>query len=473
MHQLSGLDASFLAMDTDSNFGHIGSVTILETEEPFTLERLVDVTRERLHLVPAYTQKLLEVPFGIDMPYWVDDENFDLEYHLREIALPAPGNDQQLAEQAARLHSRPLDRSRPLWETYLIHGLEGGRQALYSKIHHAAIDGASGAEMLGLLLDPSPEGREIPPAVPRTPEAVPTELELFTRGLVHRALQPVRDARITEALTAAWPEITRAYSAQTDSRDLVLGKSSNDRAGLTSGSNRPPSTPFNRNVTPHRRWSFRRVLLDDLKQIRADHDVTVNDVVVAMCAGALRRWLIDRQALPEAPLVAAVPISLRTADKAGTFGNQVSNLIAPIPTHLDDPLARLQATHEAMRAAKERHAAIPASVLTDITQSNMPALMAQAARVSAELRLAEKNIPFNVTISNVPGPRVPLYVAGAKLLGIYPLSAIADGMGLNITVNGYNDGLGFGLIACRELVPDVDRLAGYLIEELDALKAIG
>ena len=471
MQQLSGLDATFLAMDTETNFGHIGSITILESEEPLTLEWLMQVTRERMHLVPMYTQRLLEVPFGIDMPYWIEDENFDIEFHLREIALPAPGNDRQLADQAARLHSLPLDRARPLWETYLIHGLEGGRQAVYSKIHHAAIDGASGAEMLGLLLDPSPEGREIPPPVPKVKEVVPTELELLTRGLIHRALQPVRDARIAEGLAAAWPDLMRLH-APAEPPALSAGSSRANQVVLDRAPGRPPSTPFNRNVTPHRKWSFRRVPLDDLKKIRAVHEVTVNDVVVAMCAGALRQWLIDHDALPDVPLVAAVPISLRSPDEAGTFGNQVSNLIAAIPTHLDDPLARLRASHESMRAAKERHAAIPASVLTDITQSSMPAVNAQAARVSAELRLAEKNIAFNVTISNVPGPRTPLYIAGAKLVGLYPLSAIADGMGLNITVNGYNDGLGFGLVACRELVPDVDNLAGYLMDELDALKAI-
>ncbi|HST80617.1 MAG TPA: wax ester/triacylglycerol synthase family O-acyltransferase [Kineosporiaceae bacterium] len=464
LQQLSGLDAAFLAMDSGSNYGHVGSVSILQGSDGLTLERLTETFGSRLHLVPLFTRRLVQVPLGIDQPYWIEDPDFDLEFHVREIALPSPGDDRQLAEQIGRLHSRPLDRARPLWEAYLIYGLEGERQALYTKVHHAAIDGASGGEALGLLMDPDPEGRTIAPAPERVVESAPSGLSLLRRSVGHLAFQPIRAARVMADLTGALPGIARAFA-------LAPAGTTMDGAVLSRTPVRPPSTPFNRNVTPHRRWSFRWVLLDDVKQVRVAHGGSVNDVVMAMCAGAVRRWLSDHEALPEGPLVAGVPISVRTEDKKGAFGNEVNMLMSLLPTNLADPFARLRAVQEAMRVAKEQHAAIPARVLSDITQFSMPALTARASRLAAQLRLAERSTPLNLVISNVPGPRNPLYFGGARMLATYPVSAIADGIGLNITVTGYGDGLGFGLVACRELVPDLDDLAGHLIDELALLKA--
>ena len=210
--------------------------------------------------------------------------------------------------------------------------------------------------------------------------------------------------------------------------------------------------------------------LSEFKQAKNAYGATVNDVVVSVCAGAVRRWLIEHEALPTGPLVAAVPVSVRTEEQKGTGGNRVSTMLAPLPTHLDDPLERLRACHVAMQAAKHQHGALPADLLADVTQFAMPALAGQAARAAARLRLVERVSPFNLIISNVPGPPVDLYYAGAKIVAYYPLSAIADGQGLNITVMSYEDGMHFGLIADRELVPDLDRLAGYLVDELDDLK---
>lgn len=233
---------------------------------------------------------------------------------------------------------------------------------------------------------------------------------------------------------------------------------------------RAPRTPFNRPVGPHRRWAFCTVPLADVKQIKNAGGATVNDVVMALCAGALRRWLVDHAALPEGPLVAAVPVSVRTEAEKGKGGNRVSTMTAPLPTHLAEPADRLVHCHEAMRAAKEQHGALPADLLSDVTEFAMPALAGQAARMAARLRLVEWLSPFNLIISNVPGPNLPLYYAGARLLSYYPLSAIADGQGLNMTVMSYEDGMHFGLVADRDLVPDLDRLAGYLVDELDDLK---
>jgi WS/DGAT/MGAT family acyltransferase len=474
MRQLTGLDAAFLAMETRTVFGHVGSICVVDpstSPEPFTYERFVRVIESRLPLVPPFRCRLVEVPLGLDQPYWLEDPDFDIEFHVRELALPAPGDDRQLAEQAARLHARPLDRSRPLWEIYLIWGLASGRVAIYSKVHHAAIDGVSGNDVLSAVLDLSPHGRapeDLPPAGAAPAERPPSGLELLARSAVSLAGHPVRAVRLGASLLRSAPAlVTSPMRPRLPLLDRLIRP--NGAAVLSQPALRAPQLPFNRPITQHRRWAFRPLSLDAVKQIKNAAGCTVNDVVMALCTGALRRWLIDHDALPAGPLVVAVPVSVRTAEQQGTHGNQVSTMLAVLPTHLDDPAERLRVVSEAMRAAKEQHQALPATLLADVTQFAMPALAGQAARLSARLRLLERVNPFNLIISNVPGPNVPLYLAGAKLLAYYPLSAISDGQGLNITVMGYRNQLFFGLIACRELVPDVDRLAGYLIDEAAVL----
>ncbi len=467
MQQLSGLDASFLALESSTMFGHVGTVCVLETgSDPLTLERLTRAVFERLPLVPPFRRRLVEVPLGLDQPYWIEDPDFDVEFHVRELALPRPGNDRQLAEQAARLHARPLDRRRPLWELYLITGLEDERVAIYVKVHHAAIDGVSGNELLAALLDLSPEGRELP-VVEWSGEAPPSNTSLLARSAVSWARQPLRAGRLAYDLAAAVPAVWRSPG-----RPRLPLIDREPQAVLGRPPLRAPKTPFNAPITAHRRFAFCALPLDDVKAVKNATGVTVNDVVMALSTGALRRWLQAHHALPAAPLVAAVPISVRSAADDGHMGNRISGLIAALPTHLPDPLDRLRAVHEAMRAAKEQHGALPADLLSDVTQFAVPRLAAQAARLNERLRLLERANPFNLFISNVPGPAVELYFAGAKLVAYYPLSAIADGQGLNITVISYRDRMFFGLVACRELVPDVDLIAGYLRDELDRLLAL-
>ena len=462
MQQLSGLDASFLALETPGVYGHVGSVCILDAAaapEPVTLEKLTRLLESRLHLVPMFRRRLAKVPFGFDQPYWIEDPDFDIEFHVREIALPAPGDDKQLAEQAARLHSRQLDRSRPLWELYLISGLSGGRAAIYSKVHHAAIDGVGSNDILAALLDLTPEGRELAASPPWAGDRVPGPVGLLTRSVVSLYGHPVRALKMSTQLVTSLPAMDRLWRR---SQNAVLNPSSL----------RAPATPFNKRITPHRRWAFCTLSLADVKKVKNAQGCTVNDVVMALCAGALRRWLLDHDALPDSPLVAAVPVSVRSETDRGAGGNRVSTMIAPIPTHIADPAERLALVHQAMRAAKEQHGALPAELLADAAQFAMPALAGQAARLNARLRLLEWLSPFNLFISNVPGPNIALYYAGARLLAYYPLSAIAHGQGLNMTVMSYENGLHFGLIACRELVPDLDVLAHYLVDELDALLAL-
>jgi diacylglycerol O-acyltransferase len=473
MQQLSGLDAAFLAMETPATYGHVGSVCILDpttAEHPLTLASMTELVESRLHLIPPFRRRLVEVPLGLDQPYWIEDPDFDIEYHVRELALPAPGDDQQLAEQAARLHARHLDRRRPLWELYLIHGLEGGRTAIYTKVHHSAIDGVSGNDILAALLDLSPDGRPTDDVPEWRCDDEPSAWGMLARSAVSLAGHPMRAARLTVSLGRSLPNIAGiAPRPALPIIDRLFPRGNS--AVLSSPGLRAPATPFNKPIGPHRRWAFRSLPFADLKAVKTAGGATVNDVVMALCAGALRRWLIDHDALPDGPLVAAVPVSVRTEEQKGTGGNRVSSIIAAIPTNLADPAERLQASHEAMRAAKETHGALPADLLADVTQFAMPALAGQAARLSARLRLLERINLFNLIISNVPGPNVPLYYAGYRLLSYYPLSAITDGQGLNITVMSYGGQLHLGLIADRDLVPDLDALAGYMVDELAALTA--
>lgn len=472
MQQLTGLDAAFLALDSSTAYGHVGSVSVLEqpeSGEALTLDRLTDLVASRLHLIPPFRHRLVEVPFGLDQPYWIEDPEFDIEFHVRELALSAPGDDRQLAVQSARLHARPLDRRRPLWETYLIHGLQGGRQAIYMKVHHAAIDGVSGNDLLAVLMDTSPGRRDVEESPEWHPDARPGTTQLLARSVLSLAANPVRATRLSVAIVRSLPAIagssTRPWIPLIDR--FVLRR--NRGVLLPVPRLLAPTTPFNKNIGPHRRWAFGSLPLSQVKAIKAAARVTVNDVVMALCAGALRSWLKKHDALPERALVVAVPVSIRTEEQRGTHGNRVSLIIAPLPTHLADPIQRLQAAHEAMRAAKEQHGALPAEVLTDIAQFSMPALANQANRLATRLRLMERVPPFNLVISNVPGPAADLYMCGAQLDGVYPLSAIADGQGLNLTVLGSNGKLNFGALADRDLVPDVDVIIDALKDELAAL----
>jgi diacylglycerol O-acyltransferase len=472
MQQLTGLDAAFLAMETPAMYGHVGSICILDPStaaSPLTLAHVTELIESRLHLIPPFRRRLVTVPLGLDQPYWIEDPDFDIEYHVRELALPAPGDDQQLAEQAARLHARHLDRRRPLWELYLIHGLSDNRIAIYTKVHHAAIDGVSGNDILAAVLDITPEGRPPEDVPERVVESEPSALSMIARSAWSLAGNPIRGARLTYSLARTLPTLAASPARpRLPVIDRLLGRDANVVLNNSPGL-RAPATPFNKPIGPHRRWSFRTVPFEDVRAVKNASGTTVNDVVMALCAGALRRYLLDHDALPDVPLISAVPVSVRTEEQKGTGGNRVSTMMAALPTNLEDPSERLQAAHEAMRAAKEQHGAMPADLLADVTQFAMPALAGQAARLSARLRLLERINPFNLIISNVPGPNVPLYYAGAKLLTYYPLSAIAEGQGLNITVMSYGGGLHFGLIADRDLVPDLDVMAGYLVDELKVL----
>jgi len=469
MQQLSGLDASFLALETASTTGHVGGLSVLDPSTapaPLTLARLTEIMTERVPLVPVLRRKLLNVPFGLDQPYWIDDADFDIEYHVRELALPRPGSDAQLTEQVSRLHARPLDRSRPLWELYLITGLARKRAAVYTKIHHAAIDGASGAELLTVLFDLVPEGRELPPAGPFRPAAAPAPPVLAAKAAARLAWRPVQTVRVTNELIRVLPTLAPAVNTLVGG---MLGLNRGDGTVIATRPGRAPATPFNRPITPHRRFAVRSVSLDTVKAVKNAFGVSVNDVVMAMCAGALRRWLADHSALPEAPLIAMIPVSVRDPASKTAMGNKVSAMLAMLPTNVDEPAERVTIVHAATQVAKAQQAVIPQGLVDQVSDFAPPALTARAARVVFATGLLHRLPPFNLCISNVPGPNVPVYLCGARLLAHYPLSVITDGQGLNITLVGYLGRLHFGLVSCRELVPDIDVLAGYLADELATL----
>ena len=393
---------------------------------------------------------------------------------MRELALAPPPTDDKLGEQVARIFSRPLDRSRPLWELYLIHGLRDGLVAVMTKIHHSVIDGMSGAEIMGVLLDLAPEGRNAPPEAEIHSDREPGELEMLMRGLLGAPRYVERVARALPstlpnigdvAVLAQIPGVPTLGRASAQIARVIRGREQRvlERSDLT-----PPRTSFNSHVSPHRRFAFGQLPLDAVKAVKNEYGCTVNDVVLSLCAGAVRRWLIEHDELPDDPLVAQVPVSVRSEKQMGTFGNRIGMLSAPLFTNEADPVARLQLTHDAMLVAKERHRAMPAELLQDATQFIPPAVFSRAARITFSLAAARKPI-WNLVVSNVPGPQFPLYMAGARLVANYPVSVITDGMGLNVTVMSYCGHLDFGIVADREQMRDVWQLIGWLEDSLREL----
>lgn len=485
MQQLSGLDTQFLALETDTVFGHVAGLAVLDPstrpDGRLTLDDLKAVIAERLHLLPPLTKRLVKVPFALDRPYWVQDPHFDLGYHVRELALPPPGSHDQLAEQVARLHALRLDRSRPLWELYLIQGLPEGHVGIYTKLHHAAVDGLSGAEIMSILYDTSPEGPvlDAAPAAPEPAAPPPGDLELLARGLVKLPLNPIGNlaalGRVLPHIDVVpsllgLPGARRISRAVATARDVALNGPT--EALVERPRIRAPRVPFSGRITPHRRFSFFSLSLAEVKQVKSAFGVTVNDVVVTLISGAVREWLVRHDALPDRPVVAMVPVSVRTQEEKGTFGNQVSVMMVQIPTHLDDPLERLRFSHEALRGAKERHNALPAKALQDVTDFIPPAVHARATRVMLDLATRPQLRPLvNLVISNVPGPSIPIYFAGAVLVAHYPVSVIADGTGLNATIMSYRDRVDVGIVADREQMPDLDTLDAGVRAELAALVA--
>jgi diacylglycerol O-acyltransferase / wax synthase len=481
MRQLTSLDAQFLALESSHQTGHVAGLAVLDPSTKdggeLTYRDICRLMEERLPLLPPLRWRLVEVPFGLDYPYWLDDGDFDLDFHVRELALPPGGDEENLAEQMARIVSRPLDRSRPLWELYLIHGLEHGHVALLTKIHHAVIDGLSGAEIMGVLFDLAPEGRELPEPEVNGAERRPTDIEMLTRGLLGLPRYPLR---VLRSLPRALPNLDASpvFAAIPGTglvaklTDRITRPISNRETGILAHTTfRAPKTKFNGRISPHRRFAFGQLDLDEVKAVKNKHRCTVNDVVVSICAGAVRSWLLEHDDLPADPLVVQVPVSVRTDEQMGTYGNRIMLMSAPLFTNEPNAVRRLKKTHDALAAMKEHHRALPAELLQDTNHFIPPAVFARAARATFAISTSGPGRPtWNLVVSNVPGPQFPLYCAGAKLVAHYPVSVITDGMGLNITVMSYDGHMDFGIVADRDQMPDLSSMLERLRDSLEELK---
>ena len=480
VRQLSGLDSEFLAIEDDRNFAHVSGLAVLNPSDSpggvLTLADVRELVLERIHLLPPFQWRLEEVPFGLDHPWWIEDPDFDISYHVRELALPSPGSDGQLAAQVERIISRPLDRARPLWELYLIQGVHGDRAAVLTKIHHAVVDGVSGAEILSILFDLEPGGRVLPEdPYPVETSPHPGSFGLLARGagsLPGRAARTVRNVPATVMNMTDVPPIraipgVHAMGEATGRLRRLLGRGEAEAGGPGLIA---PRTLLNDRISSHRHFSFGTLSLPEVKAVKNAYGVKVNDVVMSLSAGALRSFLLVNDALPDDPLIAMVPVSVRGEDEIGTFGNQVSAMMAALPTDVPDPVERLNCAHAEMAVAKLHHAAQPPHFIADATEMVPPVLFSRAARMVAELGASSHFSPhFNVIVSNVPGPPVPLYMAGAKLESHYPASVIMDGVGLNITVLSYLDRLDIGIVGDRELAPNFDLLIEAMGDELKEL----
>ena len=472
MQQLSGMDASFLYLESPNAPLHVGGLQIYDQSTApggiVTFKQVLSYVDARLHLVRTLRERLARVPFQADHPWWYDDPNFDLEFHVRHLALPKPGDWRQLCIQTARLMARPMDLDRPLWEMYVIEGLdhvEGyppGCFALLTKIHHAAIDGVSGMEITAVLNQIDPDEEPAPPTEPYKGETAPSPGELLSRAGISNIRKPMHFARVVGRTV---PAVSR----------VVQGVRSNAFEGpkLTA-----PRTRFNTTVGPHRVFEGTRYRLADVKEMRAAvPGSTVNDVVLSVVGGAMRAYLDEKGELPNVSLLAMAPISVRSTDQKGTQGNQVAAMTVALRSDIADPLERLAAVYAGTASAKEMVNAIGARLMTDYTQFIPSAVAGLAARLYSRASLANRHAPLsNCVVTNIPGPQAPLYFCGAEQVGYFGLGPITDGMGLIHPVLSYNGMLTISATSDRAMMPDPSNYADCLREAfrdtLDAARVV-
>ena len=443
LDRLSSTDVSFLTNESSSSHMHVGAIMIFEGPAP-SYEDLLDHIQSRHRLVPRFRQKLAYPPAQTGRPFWVDDPNLNLEYHVRHSALPAPGSEDQLRRMAARVFSQQLDRSKPLWELWLVQGLTRNRFALLTKTHHAVVDGVSGVDIATVLFDlnPVPEPPHSDDAWAPQPE--PSSATLLAKGVEDVARAPVRAVRRLERA------VQHPESAVKQVRDAVEAVS---EVGWNFA-NPAPKVPLNVEIGSHRRFAWVRSDLDRFKRVKDALGGTVNDVVLAVVAGALREWLRGRGIRTEGlELRAQVPVSIRASDEHGQLGNRLAVMRAPLPVYIADPVRRLEAVSQAMKGLKQSKQALGAEVISRFNDFAPPTLLAQAARINFSTRL------FNLTVTNVPGPQVPLYVLGRELEDIFPIGFLPPNQALFVAIMSYNGGINFGLLADYDSMDDVDVIA--------------
>lgn len=455
--RLSALDVSFLYMETPTTAMHVGGVAIFEPPaDGFDYERLVQLISQRIGLVPRYRQKVRWVPGHLANPVWVDDPEFDVTYHVRRSALPKPGTDAQLRELVGRLQSRQLDRNRPLWEIYLVEGLENGRVAIVTKTHHAMVDGVSAVDIGTVILDLEPTPRDVPDD-DWSPSREPSSIGLVTGA-------------VTDFLAKPSGALDTARAAVVDLRETA-GKVASVAGGMLASARtiakQAPSSPLNVPISEQRRFGMAATSLDDYKRVRKAHGGTVNDVVLATVAGALRTWLLTRgeSVTPTTTVRAMVPVSVRSENQKGDLGNRVSSYFVDLPVGEQSPVVRLHQVSYAMKGHKESGAAVGADALVQLSGFAPPTIHSLAARTASTLtrRL------FNLVVTNVPGPQFPLYAAGARMLAMYPVVPLAKNQAVSIGLTSYDGGVYYGLNADRDALTDVDVLASCIEESLAEL----
>lgn len=457
LDRLTSIDASFLHQEGPSSHMHIGAVLLFEGPPP-AFEDYLDHVRGRLHLVPRYRQKLATPPLESGRPVWVDDPCFNLEYHVRHAALPTPGSEQQLFLLAARIASQALDRSKPLWESWLVEGLEGDRFALIFKTHHSLVDGVSGVDLATVLFDISPEPP--PPATdlePWQPHPEPSAADLVLAGV--RAAVRTSAEIATKALGALSDP---AYSLEVI-RDAVEGIGEIVWAGL----NPAPETPLNVEIGPHRRYAVVRQQLADYKEVKNALGGTVNDVVLTVVSGALANWLRSRGIRTEGlEMRALVPVSVRTREQRGTLGNRLTVMRGPLPVYIRDPVARLRFVRQAMDGLKESKQAVGAATLAAVNNLAPPTILAQASRLNFSTRL------FNLIVTNIPGPQLPLYVLGRQLEDLFPVAFLPEHHALAVAIMSYHGKIEYGLLGDYDALPDIDVIAEGIDAALAELLAV-
>jgi diacylglycerol O-acyltransferase / wax synthase len=454
--RLTALDASFLHIEDASAHMHVASVALFEGPPP-PYDEILEAIERRLSLVPRYRQRLAFVPLQQGRPKWVDDPHLNLRYHVRSTALPAPGSERQLKDLAGRVFAQQLDRDKPLWEIWLVEGLEDGRFAVLSKTHHALVDGISGVDIMSVLFDTSPD-----PAVPTDPgdrwlpRPVPSGAQMLGEALVERATIP------TEIVRSARAVLRGPRRILSEARDAAVGVGAMAWAGL----NPAPTSPYNESIGPHRRFTWVRADLGEVKAIKNELGGTVNDVVLATVAGALGRHLRRRgQDTDGLELKAMIPVSVRADVERGALGNRVAAMMAPLPVWCQDPVARLDIVREALQGLKSSGQAVGAEVLTQLTGFAPATVMDQASRLVARQRL------FNLVVTNVPGPQFHLYMAGRRLLDIFPMVPLAKNQGLGIALMSYAGKINFGLVGDWDVMWDIDDFVEDIRISLEELAA--
>jgi WS/DGAT/MGAT family acyltransferase len=450
--RLSSVDASFLHQERESAHMHVGAVMVFEGPPP-AYDEFIEQVHSRMHLVPRYRQKLAFPRFEMGRPMWVDDPRFNLEYHVRHTALPSPGEMAQLRELTARIFSQQLDRSKPLWETWLVQGLEDNRFALISKTHHSLIDGIAGVDLASVLFDLSPVPNRLEPES-WTPHPEPTGAELVSEGVKGLVRSPFSIAG--KALQAV----------QSPGRALSTARESAEGIGevLWAGLNPAPDVPLNVPIGPHRRIQDVHARLEDFKTVKRAFGGTVNDVVLAVVAGGLRKWLHSRGVRTEGmELRGLVPMSIRSDEEQGEGGNRIAAMRGPLPVYVEDPVERLRVVRESMAGVKDSKQALGAEVIAGLQDFAPPTLLAQASRLNFSTRL------FNLIVTNVPGPQFPLYLLGRELQELMPIAFLPENHALAVAIMSYNGNVDFALLGDYDAMPDIDYVADAIAESLREL----